>query len=191
MLVKMKSDFPLTPGKNKNPIPGQFDYKEKHDPCVTEYTEEISLDEWPAGTELMIAAHAVVAEAVCEPIIEAGDDFIVSDTDTTVTDGNVDEVTYPHDAVLAHKPGDPGSPYGPVWDTNLTRTFDNDAEWIWESYYVVNPILGDVVEFEREFEVPGVPAEGTVWIAADNGLAVYLNGEFAGFVQSVSIPRSR
>jgi hypothetical protein len=46
------------PQRNGNPPPGQFDYKEEHD-CVEEYTYTIPLA-WDAGTELFIAAHAVV-----------------------------------------------------------------------------------------------------------------------------------
>jgi hypothetical protein len=47
------------PQKKDNPIPGHFDYSTELDPGVTEYTYEIPLT-WDAGTELYIAAHAVV-----------------------------------------------------------------------------------------------------------------------------------
>jgi hypothetical protein len=49
------------PQKNGNPIPGQFDYKEEHDPAVTEFTYEID-NTWDEDDELFIAAHAVVCE---------------------------------------------------------------------------------------------------------------------------------
>lgn len=49
--------------KKGNPIPGQFEYKGKHD-CITEYTYEIELD-WDPCTELFIAAHAVVKDQSC------------------------------------------------------------------------------------------------------------------------------
>jgi len=53
------TDFPLA-GKQKNPIPGQFDYSESHD-CVTEYIYVIPLNDGPWDfEEVFIAAHAVV-----------------------------------------------------------------------------------------------------------------------------------
>lgn len=54
-------DIPTTPGKNSNPIPGQFEYSGTHD-CVTSSTYEIPLEdeisECPA--DIVVAAHAVV-----------------------------------------------------------------------------------------------------------------------------------
>jgi len=50
---------PIPQTKKGNPIPGQFDYSECHEPCVTEYTYEVELD-WAPCTVLEIAAHAVV-----------------------------------------------------------------------------------------------------------------------------------
>ncbi len=47
------------PQKNGNPIPGQFDYKDDLD-CVRMKEYIISMD-WTATTNLIIAAHAVVA----------------------------------------------------------------------------------------------------------------------------------
>lgn len=147
--------------------------------------------------EIYVMAHAVVFgptnknewldcdtrgcdfEPPCEPV-EAGSLDFYSDLTTTVIAGNVLNATYPSAAVLAHKPGDSGSPYGNVWDTQLTETFNPNAKWIWESFYVVNPILGDVVTFERKFDVPGIPASGSIKIATDNGFAVYLNDELLG-----------
>lgn len=48
------------PQKNGNPIPGQFDYKENHDPYVSSYTYMISWDSNWDNQELYIAAHGVV-----------------------------------------------------------------------------------------------------------------------------------
>lgn len=48
------------PQANGNPIPGRFDYKEEHDPRVTEYTYEVEWDSTWNGKDLNIAAHAVV-----------------------------------------------------------------------------------------------------------------------------------
>jgi len=50
------------PQKKGNPPPGKFDYKGEHD-CVTDYTYEIPLT-WAQGTQLFIAAHAVVCQRV-------------------------------------------------------------------------------------------------------------------------------
>ena len=50
--------IPQTPGGN--PIPGLFPYQTIHDPWVTQYTYIIELDGWSVGTNLYIAAHAVV-----------------------------------------------------------------------------------------------------------------------------------
>ncbi|HEX7363711.1 MAG TPA: hypothetical protein VF366_00865, partial [Dehalococcoidia bacterium] len=55
--------------------------------------------------------------------------------------------------------------------------------WIWESYYVVHPIDGDRVFFERTFSIPVTPASATLHITCDNGYEVYLNGFFVGSAQ--------
>jgi hypothetical protein len=47
------------PQKKGNPIPGKFEYKEIHDPGVSEFTYKIPLADYP-GEPLYIAAHAVV-----------------------------------------------------------------------------------------------------------------------------------
>jgi hypothetical protein len=49
--------------KNGNPIPGKFTYSMEHDPAVTEYTYEITL-EWVIGTKLYIAAQAEVRKQI-------------------------------------------------------------------------------------------------------------------------------
>ncbi len=46
--------------KSGNPIPGKFQYKADYDPAVTDYTYAIDSSEWLEGTELFLAAHAVV-----------------------------------------------------------------------------------------------------------------------------------
>jgi len=48
--------------KKNNPIPGQFEYSEVHDPPETTYTYTIPAEQ--AGTTLYIAAHAKVAHLV-------------------------------------------------------------------------------------------------------------------------------
>lgn len=57
------------PQKNGNPIPGKFDYKDDDLGCVHDIEYVIPLDGWEAGTELVIAAHAVVGR-VDDPYFE-------------------------------------------------------------------------------------------------------------------------
>jgi len=111
---------------------------------------------------------------------------VVSDTDTMVTTGNVDGATYQHNAEYAWEPylndPNPTDPNNSVWDQGVASTyvFGNGADWIWESYRVVHPELGDIVEFERSFDIPGSPTGGTLYITCDNGYEVYVNGKFVG-----------
>ncbi len=104
---------------------------------------------------------------------------IVSDNNTMVTQGNVPGATYPHNAALAW--------VHPSWWGGLTGyNFGypgNTAQWIWESYYVVHPVDGDRVFFERTFNIPVTPTSATVHITSDNGYDVYMNGLFIGSAQ--------
>ncbi len=184
--LEAATEVGLIPQKNGNPPPGKFRYGnddlvgvESWQDCIP-FEDILGVDGDLCSDSIVIAAHAVIEKTECEITVEAGSDFFVSDTDTMVVAGNVGGAVYPKNAVLAHKPGDAGSPYPPVWDTNLTRAFDVAAEWIWESLFVVNPIAGDVVTFEKQFEVPGIPAGGTLYVACDNGFAVELNGVLLG-----------
>ncbi len=172
---KELTDFPRA-GRQLNPVPGQFAYSEPND-CDTEFLYEIPID--PAwGTTFKIAAHAVVfKEGSCEPG-ETGTDKYKSDETTMVTAGNVPEATYPYAAV----PANAGSHYGAnTWISQTgSGTWDPVPTWIWESMPVVNPIAGDIVWFEKAFEVVGTPTAGALKIACDNGYAVWLNGKFVG-----------
>lgn len=65
-----------------------------------------------------------------------------------------------------------------------------DAQWIWSTSKVeesgtliggeagaANPaILGDIVRFDKTFTVDGTPDDATLYIAADNGCIVFVNG---------------
>lgn len=73
----------------------------------------------------------------------------------------------------------------PAWE-DTTECFDSTADWIWYStedkkisgsdeYYVLNNEKGDVVEFERTFQLDGEPVDGEIMIAVDNGFEVYVN----------------
>ena len=118
---------------------------------------------------------------------------VVSDTTTEVTAINgvpVGSTTY---AAYAWEPGPSYPNDGPddsaweassLWDNNLTgHTFSGSADWIWDSYRVVHPEDGDVVEFEKTFDIPGTPTAGTLHITCDNGYEVYLNGTLIGSAQ--------
>jgi len=45
---------------------------------------------------------------------------------------------------------------------------------------VVDPWKGDIVDFTKAFALPGTPVSGTLWITADDGYEVSLNGNFVG-----------
>jgi PKD repeat protein len=104
---------------------------------------------------------------------------IVSDTNTLVTQGNVPGATYPYNAVLGW--------VHPNWWSGLTD-YDfgypnNAAQWIWESYRPVHPVDGDIVYFERSFDIPGTPTGATIYMTCDNGYEVYINGNYLGRAQ--------
>jgi len=57
--LQVSTSLDAIPQKKGNPIPGHFEINESHDPCISEkeYVYDIS---WAVGTELFVAAHAVV-----------------------------------------------------------------------------------------------------------------------------------
>ena len=61
--------------------------------------------------------------------------------------------------------------------------FASDADWVWTSYRVSEPVDGEVADFRHEFIVPGTPANGELFITVDNGYEAYLNGAFVGSAQ--------
>ena len=170
--------------KSGNPKVGKFPYgndelggvAEDGPYCIDFGEEEGELDV-VCGAELFIAAHAVIEKEECIPG-DSGTDTYVSDDTTLVTAGNVVSALYPYAAV----PTDAGPHYGA--NTWINQTSSNiwapGALWIWESNPVVKPILGDIVWFEKTFNVTGTPTAGELKIAVDNGYAVWLNGKFVG-----------
>ena len=60
--LEVATSLSAIPQKKGNPIPGKFEYIDKHD-CVSEFVITIPLT-WAPGTELFIASHAVVRTAV-------------------------------------------------------------------------------------------------------------------------------
>ena len=165
--------------KKHNPIPGQFPYGNDELEGVEFYEECISFDDLgvDCGDDLVIAAHAAIEKEECIPG-DSGTDTYVSDATTMVTAGNVENAVYPYEAV----PTDAGSHYGADTWINQTGTgsWVPAPTWIWESNPVVKPILGDIVWFEKTFNVSGTPTAGELKIAVDNGYAVWLNGKFVG-----------
>jgi len=173
--------------KSGNPKVGHFFYgndklagvAEDGPYCKFFGTEEGELDVECTET-LVIAAHAVIEKTECEIVVEAGNASFVSDATTMVTEGNV-LTTYPFAAV----PTDAGTHYGVNTWINQTGSDSWDPTpptptWIWQSNPVVNPIAGDIVWFEKTFNVPGTPIAGELKIAVDNAYAVWLNGQFVG-----------
>jgi PKD repeat protein len=115
---------------------------------------------------------------------------VVSDNNTMVTKGNG---AMPHNAFFAWEPGPNYPNDGPddsswaansLWDQNINYNFSSlGADWIWESYRVVNNEAGDVVYFQRNFNIPGTPTGATLHITCDNGYEAYINGNFIGSAQ--------
>jgi hypothetical protein len=165
--------------KKFNPIPGQFDYSTFHG-CSKDYTYMLPLGDWGIDTPLFIAAHASLGAE--ETMTFYGD----GDTEKTkVTAGNVPDAIYPYPAVDAWEAfDDPDDTVQSFWDQELVLegssfTFSL-ADWIWESYRVVDPTTTQYVTFEHEFNVPGYPTSGTLYIANDNTYSVSLNEVLVG-----------
>jgi hypothetical protein len=161
-----------------NPPPGQFPYMHEDLSCVTSDFYTIPLDEFvvECGKNLFIAAHAKVIH-VTEDCMS-----VVSDTNVLVTKGNV-----LGNAVNAYEPyladPNPPDPNDSVWDIQTGNFFTGSgADWIWESYRRVHE-EGDIVYFEKTFNIPGDPTSGTLHITCDNGYEVYLNGMLVGSAQ--------
>jgi len=104
-----------------------------------------------------------------------------SDNTVLVMSGNVPGSSYPYPAVIAWQPYDPTNNH---WDTSLTgHTYAADAKWVWESYRVVNPLSGDVVDFKKTFVIPGNPTAGALYITCDNAYELRVNGNLVGSAQ--------
>lgn len=117
----------------------------------------------------------VLALVGAVPVLAAINVTVVSDNTTQVTAGNVGGA-YPQDAVETW--------VHPSWWSSLTgHTFSSEAKWIWESYRVLHPVAGDIVDFQKTFSIPGNPVAGTLYITCDNGYEVQLNGNPVGSAQ--------
>ncbi|MFW9804694.1 MAG: hypothetical protein ACFFFC_18705 [Candidatus Thorarchaeota archaeon] len=158
--------------KNNNPIPGHFEYSSTHlfEDCVTEMPYTVPLA-WDYGTDVYIAAHAVV----------------VSTTEKTTV-------------CVVSEPGvDAFGPYGqyyglddPNWGASspAVGTWIHpswpsipDATWISTAYYVEDPPADTWRKFHDEVYLPekGCYLTGSIMLAtSDNAEAFYFNGEFVG-----------
>jgi len=187
-------DIPQT--KKGNPKVGKFPYKNSLDPYEP-FT--ISLSDLGAGSgdTLYVAAHAVTCDLnLTETLV------VISDETTLVVAGNAFmsgnehtpenlggaaflETAYPYPAIRAWEPflglAVPDDSVPSLWDISLDYDFTaSGADWIWESWRTLNPIRGDIVDFEKTFVVQGFPISGVLRIACDNGYDAFLNGDFAG-----------
>jgi hypothetical protein len=120
--------------------------------------------------------------SLATPVLAASDNMtVVSDTSTVVTNGNVSGASYPENAVLAWQPYDSTNNH---WDNTITgHVFSTSAKWIWESYRVVHPVSGDIVDFKKSFSIPGNPTAGTLYITCDNGYELHVNGDLVDSAQ--------
>jgi len=140
------------------------------------YTYDWSVSTAPGsyqGNEYIASGAGTVAVTVTDSAMCSNK--VVSDNNTMVTRGNG---ATPHNAVLAW--------VHPNWWSGLDYNFgypNNTAQWIWESYQVVHPEAGDVVYFERSFDIATAPTNATLRITCDNGYEAYMNGIFLGLAQ--------
>jgi hypothetical protein len=172
------------PQKNGNPIPGQFDGKHT-DACTTTDSYTVNFD-MGSGSDnaVVIAAHADVA-GVGAPIF-AGANFVSGSTmPATLTGrrtGNVSGFTAANQPLVAA--WEPFANTDPsFWDTVISADpsgngawlENNGADWMWESFRVLDPIQGTVIRATATISVP-VATTGTFRITCDNGYRVDLNG---------------
>lgn len=169
------------PQSNGNPSPGQFDYQGIHD-CVVSYTYQIPLSSWSPGTDLVIAAHAEVANRGSQQTV-----VVYSDEGLTqVVAGNVPGAVYPYPAVDSYEAQQNPPDSIPSWaDYTLVldgqRFFFQQADWVWESFMPVDYTIDECAAFEHVFTSPeGFVADASLYITADNSHAVSLNGAFLG-----------
>ena len=156
--------------KKGNPIPGHFDYKMEHDPCVTEYTYRIPLDDWEPDTELYIAAHAAMDEVQAMTIVSDVGDTVYGplNYDPGLNSDDWDEAT----AFVAVNP------------LNLPWNWGDDtlpgASWISTAESTEEPCEDSWRKFTETFEVPGAPIAGRLYVNADNEYWAYLGDTFIG-----------
>lgn len=159
---------PLDPKKGgPNPIPGQFAYGDEFEiaDAKTSWCQAIDKPACANGNceeGLAIAAHAVVQHVAEEECIDIF-------SDTTI---GVDPTYKPWDAMGLSYPDD--------------YTFPSDAKWIWKTALVSDPVNGEIVEFSKTFNIPGIAIiekSGEMYVTCDNGYELNVNGELIGRAQ--------
>lgn len=137
--LEIKTSLDLIPQtKNGNPIPGHFSYHTKHE-CIPEFEYVIPLDGWTIGTNLFIAAHAVVADTNTPYEV-----VFVSEPGMDV-----------YGPITAYTPlgddswGEPGASVA-TWEPTTWPSIQG-ATWISTAYYVENPVIDSWRWFRRMF----------------------------------------
>jgi hypothetical protein len=76
----------------------------------------------------------------------------------------------------------------PNWSSVTSQFSDSGAQWIWNTYYVddddpSHAVNGEILTFQRTFDIPGSPYLGLLYITADNGYELYINNTEVGSAQ--------
>lgn len=166
------------PQKNGNPIPGQFDLS--HDlSCTTTDSYTVNVNLGATDNAVVIAAHAVVTGF-------GGANFVSGSTmPGTVVNrraGNVSGFTAVNTPLVpAWEPNNNVDPS--FWDNviaadpsgNGAWLASHNADWMWESFRVADPVQGTVIQANAVVNIP-VATTGTFRITCDNGYRVDFNG---------------
>jgi hypothetical protein len=183
------------PQRRGNPVPGLFSYQTDHDPCVASYTYEVEIT-WPAGTELFLAAHAVVKyveTTTATPVLDWQRGM--EDTSVPAFAGYGGGWTPAQGFLIALNPLQEvwdGGLYWPAGDTSVpTGPFDDITFASW-SYAYTNPDGGayagysDLRRFQASFTVPeGCAVTGGMLrtpdfadgIPINDNLYIFINGQ--------------
>jgi hypothetical protein len=157
--------------KKGNPIPGKFDHKMEHNPCVTESTYIIPLGDWEPDTELYIAAHAAMDEVQAMTIVSNAGDTVFGPRPFRL---RLNSILWgsARDAVVAF------NPLSSPWDWGDDTL--PGARWISTAESTERPCINSWRKFTETFEVPGVPVSGMLYVNADNEFWAYLGDTFIG-----------
>lgn len=134
------------------------------EPVVEESTETTETEEEPAG-EVLGEVKEETPSFAEEPSVKIAVEEEGACTVTTTT--VVSDTT--------HMVQETGNPAVGAWEHSNWADISG-ADWIWESYQVVNPLVFRTIVLEKDFNVSGVVTEATLEIAADNYFTFDLNG---------------
>jgi len=103
-----------------------------------------------------LEGYTCLQNCTLEPIVECDvDTTAVSDTSNMVQGDSNATATWMH----------------PAWTADISG-----ATWIWNSYYVAEPRIGEVHNFTKTVTIPGAVLSATLDVAADNTYKVWING---------------